>query len=125
MDIHKESKNKYLPSRTSILLLFVLLGFTAFLISCGSETEKSDEEEVTAEAAHPGEKVYKKYCITCHGTDGSMGSNGAFNLRETKLSVEEKIAVITKGRNTMTAFEKVLKPEEISAVAEFTEKFRQ
>ncbi len=111
--------------KTSFLLLFAMIGLTVFFISCGAESETSDEKEVAAEAAHPGEKVYKKYCITCHGTDGSMGSNGAFNLRETKLTIEEKIAVITKGRNTMTAFEKVLKPEEIAAVAEFTEKFKQ
>lgn len=125
MDIPGIRRICNLLPRTGILLLFLMIGFTAFLFSCGSEPEQSDEEEVAAEAAHPGEKVYKKYCITCHGIDGSMGSNGAFNLRETKLSVEEKIAVITKGRNTMTAFEKVLKPEEISAVAEYTEKFRQ
>ncbi len=114
-----------LPNKTSILLLIVMTVLSVNLISCGTEAPKSDEEEQAVEAAHPGEKVYKKYCVTCHGTDGSMGSNGAFNLRETKLSIEEKIAVITKGRNTMTPFEKVLKPEEISAVAEFTEKFRQ
>lgn len=116
---------KILTAKTSLLLLFIMILMTTFLISCGSESADSGGMEEAAVAVHPGEKVYKKYCITCHGTDGSMGSNGAFNLRETKLSIEEKIAVITKGRNTMTPFEKVLKPEEISAVAEYTEKFRQ
>lgn len=116
---------RILSVQTSLLLIFIMTFLTTFMIGCGSETGDSAVREEVAVAAHPGEKVYKKYCITCHGTDGSMGSNGAFNLRETKLSIEEKIAVITKGRNTMTPFEKVLKPEEISAVAEYTEKFRQ
>lgn len=37
------SKKQELSSKTKVLLLLVMLGFTAFLISCGSETEKSDE----------------------------------------------------------------------------------
>ena len=49
-----------------------------------------------------------------------MGSNGAFNLTTSELGLDERVAVITKGRGVMTPFQGVLKEEEIKAVAEYT-----
>ena len=45
-----------------------------------------------------------------------MGASGAFNLQTSTLSKEERIQVITKGRNLMTAFENLLSPEKIEAI---------
>jgi len=67
-----------------------------------------------------GKKIYKTYCVTCHGAQGNMGVAGAFDLTTSSLSLEERIMVITKGRNTMTPFESVLSPEKIKAVAEYS-----
>ncbi len=72
-----------------------------------------------------GKALYKKYCVNCHGIDGSLKINGAVDLRFSSLSLPEKIVVISKGRNVMTAFEKELSPEQIEAVAIFTETLRQ
>jgi mono/diheme cytochrome c family protein len=49
-----------------------------------------------------------------------MAASGAYNLKVSELSVEERVAVITNGRNAMTAFEALLDADEIKAVAEYT-----
>ena len=54
-----------------------------------------------------------------------MGASGAANLTETKLTLDEKIAVITNGRNTMTPFKGLLSEAKIKAVAEYTEKLKK
>ena len=72
-----------------------------------------------------GEKIYKTYCITCHGIYGDMGASGAFNLRESKLPVEERINVITNGRKVMTPFKSLLSEEKIEAVAKYVEMLRK
>ena len=54
-----------------------------------------------------------------------MGASGAFDLTTTKLTVDEKIAIITNGRNTMTPFKGILSEAKIKAVAEFTETLKK
>ena len=105
----------------------VALGITALIIACGSEsgsesTSDSSSTASTAEAAPAidGKKIYKQYCVTCHGLYGDMGASGAFNLTTSELSVEERVQVITNGRNTMTPFKTLLSEEKIKAVAEYT-----
>ncbi|MCO6487488.1 MAG: cytochrome c [Phaeodactylibacter sp.] len=107
---------------------FIFLGLAALVLACGSsgnEGTLAANAGMAAEAGKPdGEKIYKQYCVTCHGIYGDMGAGGAFNLRETRLSLEERIAVITKGRNAMTPFETLLNKKEIRAVAEYTVELR-
>ena len=105
----------------------VALGITALIIACGSEsgsesTSDSSSTASTAEAtpAIDGKKIYKQYCVTCHGLYGDMGASGAFNLTTSELSVDERVQVITNGRNTMTPFKTLLSEEKIKAVAEYT-----
>ena len=78
-----------------------------------------------AEDKPDGSKIYKQYCVTCHGLYGDMGASGAFNLTTSTLSKEERIQVITKGRNLMTPFEGLLSEEKIEAVAEYIETLRE
>ncbi len=109
------------------LAFIAVLAFAVF--ACGGETPK--EQKITKKAAVKkkkkanGEKVYKQYCVTCHGVYGDMGASGAANLTETKLTLDEKIAVITNGRNTMTPFKGLLSEAKIKAVAEYTEKLKK
>ena len=49
-----------------------------------------------------------------------MGASGAANLQESVLEKEERVAVITNGRNVMTWFKALLSEEKINAVAEYT-----
>jgi len=52
---------------------------------------------------------------------GNMGLNGSFDLTTSKLTLEERIEVITNGRNTMMPYKTVLKENEIKEVAEYVE----
>jgi len=65
-------------------------------------------------------KLFRKYCVTCHGIDGSLKTNGAVDLRYSVLNLEERVLVISKGRNVMTAFEGVLTSDEINSIAKYT-----
>lgn len=104
----------------------IILSITALIIACGSNDEsESAASNTTAstESAAPaidGKKIYKQYCVTCHGLYGDMGASGAFNLQTSELSVDERVNVITNGRNLMTPFKSLLEPDEIKAVAEYT-----
>jgi len=66
--------------------------------------------------------IFRKYCVTCHGADGKLGLNGAKDLTLSTLTPEERINVITYGKKVMTPFNEVLTPDEIKAVAEYTQK---
>lgn len=68
-----------------------------------------------------GKNIFRQNCVICHGVQGNLGTNGAFDLSISALSVNQKIVVITLGRNTMTAFGKTLSESEIRTVAEYTE----
>ena len=122
--------NSHLTMKKAILFVVCLAlgwacGNTAQNADGQESTTASEETAATQEVAAPdGEKIYKQYCVVCHGIAGDMGASGAFNLTETELSIEEKMVVITNGRNTMTAFGSLLEEDEIKAVAEYTEKLK-
>ncbi|NBU35321.1 MAG: cytochrome c [Bacteroidetes bacterium] len=67
-----------------------------------------------------GKKIYKQYCVTCHGIYGDMGASGAANLAISKLKLNERIEVITNGRKAMASFKALLDKEKIKAVAQYT-----
>ncbi len=105
---------------------FLFLALAALVLACGnSGTEGRLAASATSADKPDGEKIYKQYCVTCHGLYGDMGGGGAFNLRESQLGLEERVAVITRGRNAMTPFESLLKKKEIRAVAEYIATLRE
>lgn len=92
-------------------------------LSCNSGTPegeriKKDEGEIVAE------KIYNTHCGICHGDDGKKGLAGAKILPESQLSVKERIVLITKGKGNMMPYERVLSPEEIETVANYTLSFK-
>ncbi len=89
-------------------LVFILLGLT-WACSSAAEAEAPD-----------GHQLYKSYCLACHGVSGDMGASGAYDLSSSKLTLEERIQVITNGRNAMASYKSLLGPEKIRAVAEYT-----
>ncbi len=103
--------------------LFILFFIGAVVIAFGNSSSGSNASPLSAAAdATPSEgaKLYKLHCLTCHGLYGDMGASGAYNLQESKLTLEERIEVIANGRNTMTGFKTLLSPEKIKLVAEYT-----
>lgn len=86
--------------------------------------------------AADGAAVYEANCAPCHGMDGKARTPagkklGAHDLSESKFDDATIRHQITEGVKTpqgadrMPAFKERLKPEEISAVAEFVKTFRK
>ena len=96
--------------RYSIFLSFL---FVFVLMSHQSAFTTFEQEE-------EGKKIFKKYCAACHGADGTMEFNGAKDFTKSTMSLDERVLIISEGRNMMTAFKSLLSAEEIKTVAEYT-----
>jgi mono/diheme cytochrome c family protein len=103
--------------------------FTVFLaavtIACGSsdgsEANAYNKAKKTAAADPPdGAKLFKTYCVQCHGLYGDLKINGAKDLTKSELTLEERITMIENGKGLMTPFKGMLTPEQIKAVAQYT-----
>ena len=86
-----------------------------------SGTRLSPEEQKLA----LGKRVYKNHCVACHGMNGKMGFNGAKDLTESALNLEERKILIAYGRGSMMAFKSILSAEEIEAAANYSMTFNQ
>lgn len=110
---------------TALIVLFLGVG------SCESAEEKTSKRQIEANkvpvsSGKPdGMSVFKQHCVICHGSDGNLGLNGAKHLSESILPLEERINIITNGKNLMTPFRSQLSPEEIQAVAAYTLTFKK
>ena len=102
--------NKYLT------ILFV----ATFFFACGSGEKSPVENSTPKSAVIDGKKIFKKNCTICHGLYGDMEVNGAKDLNLSSLTKDERIEIITNGKNVMTPFKGVLTPEQIEAVAQYT-----
>ena len=106
------------------LLIFSLLAVFAFACS-QSEGEKTASEPTAEVKKVDGEKIYKTYCVTCHGLYGEAGVCFECCSMAGTLPEEERIKVITNGRNAMTPFKDLLTEDKIKAVAEYTMTLKQ
>lgn len=114
------------------LKLFGILICAAVLlcIACGSAEEQVNGSAAAAQTVHAdkaayapdGMAIFRQYCVVCHGADGKLALNGAKDLSASILTLEERINIITNGKKLMTPFNEILTPEEIKAVAEYTQK---
>ncbi len=95
-------------------ILFVFIA--AFVMACGG----GNGSQVSDEELAKGEATFKKLCVACHGSTGEMSLNGAKKFSESVLSLEERILVITNGKNMMTPYKGILSEEEIKTVAAYT-----
>jgi mono/diheme cytochrome c family protein len=87
--------------------------------------DKPKRRAVAASEQIEGSVIFRKNCVTCHGADGGLGMNGAANLSMSKITIEERIDVITNGRKLMQPWKSLLSEDEIKAVAEYTLKLSQ
>lgn len=97
------------------LFIVIIMIIALVLWSCQTNNNGKKTNEVV--------NLYKTYCVNCHGIDGSLMTNGARDLRYSKLNLDERILVITHGRNIMTSFKHTLTPAQILAVAQHTFQF--
>jgi cytochrome c6 len=108
-------------SNTLTKLFWILLFFSA---ACGSVEEDAGRNAASKKGdsalVPDGMAIFRQKCVTCHGADGKLGLNGAKDLSQSIVPLEERINIITHGKNLMTPFGTLLSPEEIKAVAEYT-----
>lgn len=109
------------------LILLWILGSGA----CESTSEEIANRTKAAQKAGQnttvpdGMAVFRQNCVICHGSDGQLGLNGAKDLTQSERPLEERIQIITQGKNLMTPFRTILSPEEIAAVAAYTLTFKK
>ena len=101
------------------LTISLFLTLTGFLVYCGNPQKQTNTPR-RSKSVNLGKETYNQYCVLCHGKDGSLQFNGAKDIRESELSLEERIVLIKDGKNTMTPFADVLTLKEIKAVAKFS-----
>jgi mono/diheme cytochrome c family protein len=102
--------------RSRLILLSII---SVFILACSGSGENVGQEAINAKA------LYEKKCSLCHGNDGQLNLAGASDLSKSALSLEDRINVITNGKNNMTPFKAVLSEDEIKAVAIYIENFRK
>jgi mono/diheme cytochrome c family protein len=104
----------------SLLSVYTSLSITA----CQQGTSQNNGRLGESEMAN-GEKIYLQYCKMCHGVDGTLGLNGAANLKKSTLTNTQAIDIVKEGRNTMQPYRELLNEEEIEAVATYAMKLKE
>lgn len=114
------------PTSVMIFLAIIFLGY-----QCASSDSEKDSKEAESNMSPEerelvtGKRIFKNQCVNCHGLNGKMGFNGAKDLTETQLSLEERKILIAYGKGSMMAFKSILSPEEIHAVARYSITFSE
>lgn len=113
-------------STLKFLKIFSLILALAFVGACGSEEPTNErkrrpkpKKKVVTDL---GEKLFKNKCVICHGINGDLQFNGAKNIQESLLTLEDRINLIDNGKGLMTPFKGILSDEEMKAVAEYSMK---
>jgi len=116
--------------QTQNLLSALICAILLLFVACGDSAEEqinqraaaAKSSNVAAASAGPdGMAIFRQYCVVCHGADGKLALNGAKDLTASILTLEERINIIANGKKLMTPFNEILTPEEIKAVAEYTQ----
>ena len=107
----------------NLALLSLILLIYAYGISDTKSPFFKKENKTVASAN--GKEIYEAQCTSCHGADGKSGMSGAKDLSASQLKSDEKINIITNGKNAMKGYKEVLTAEQISAVTEFTETLKK
>ena len=103
-------------SKRSFCLFLAALSLLGACNTADQQQNASGDKNLSLD----GQALFRKNCITCHGADGTLGLNGAKDLSKSVLPLEERIPIVTNGKNMMTPFGNILSPEQIRAVAEYT-----
>jgi mono/diheme cytochrome c family protein len=110
------------------LVIIVCLSSFAFKVSADRETASTNERTAP--------QLYRRYCVSCHGTDGkAMTSKGKFSHArdlsdaewQAEVSDERIFNSIMNGRNVrgnMPAFANKLNENEINSLASFVRRLK-
>lgn len=109
-------------------LHYFLIGFTLVVgfVACADKSSKEQKaKNASPKVAQTGEQIYTTYCVICHGEDGKLGVNGAKDLSQSLMSMEEKKQLIANGKGMMAPHKNIITAEEIENVAKYISKFVQ
>ena len=68
----------------------------------------------------PGQLLYQKNCVRCHGANGKRGLNGAHDLTKSNLNAFGRTYLVTNGMGKMPAFGKSLTPAQVQQVVAYS-----
>jgi cytochrome c6 len=68
----------------------------------------------------PGQLIFQKNCVRCHGKDGRLGLNGAHDLTKSNLNAFGRTYLVTKGMGKMPSFDKTLTADQIAQVVTYS-----
>ena len=100
----------------NIIYTVFALGTFALIMACGGGDSANESSGDVAN----GKEVYTKYCVLCHGDDGKKAVNGAKDITVSLLTHQERVTLITDGKNLMTPFKGIMTEKEIEDVAAYS-----
>lgn len=110
---------KSLVILTCFLSLFILK-------ACSSKQPSKFTSDATEQTSSiDGKSIYHRECVLCHGEKGNKGVAGSANLTQSMLTLDERVYVITNGRGIMQPYKNKLTPDEIYAVARYTQELNK
>ncbi len=68
----------------------------------------------------PGQLIFQKNCVRCHGQDGRLGRSGAHDLTKSNLNAFGRTYLVTNGMGKMPAFAKKLTAAQIDEVVAYS-----
>ena len=68
----------------------------------------------------PGQLLYQKNCLRCHGANGKKGASGAHDLTKSNLNAFGRTYLVTNGMGKMPAFSKKLTPTQVQQVVAYS-----
>ena len=68
----------------------------------------------------PGQVLFQKNCVRCHGADGRKGASGAHDLTKSNLNEFGRTYLVTNGMGKMPAFGKTLTPAQVQQVVAYS-----
>ena len=103
-----------------------LFAVTALLMlaSCGDGPETQVEGGSDAMFMAEIARTYGFKCALCHGKNGTSIIKTAPNLKDTKMTIEERVAIIKYGKTTMPPQKDVLDKKTIRGLAEYIDTFQ-
>lgn len=108
--------------------LFLMVGCLVFM---------AGKSVWSADTVDPGKKIFESKCAQCHGKDAKglpkmagvlMVEPALIDLTRAdavKLSFEDKVKIVTTGKNKMLKFKKKLTDEQIQQVVKYVESLQK
>lgn len=69
--------------------------------------------------------IFVAKCAACHGMDGKMMANGAKDLTLSTKTLEQRVAIISNGKNLMPAFKYQLSEADIQSLSIYTQMLKK